>query len=173
MLHLLEQQLYLPTPTVYVYDFGRVIVRVVGQQRHKSVLALIRTGYYACVVRRRFPVLQPLGEGDMLYPHLHKPVGSLPHTVLLDGELQGFLHFCYVCHLSLRELFKLLIVNICPVHGHDVAFVQRGGLEHERIVRGGRCEPYVRWHALIGIRKYASADIEADAEMSELAGFRK
>ena len=55
----------------------------------------------------------------------------LPHTVLLNGELQRLLHLGYVDHPSLRELLKLLIVNIRPVHSHDVSLVQRGGLEHE------------------------------------------
>ena len=120
MLHLLEQQLYLPALAVDSYDFVRVEVHIVGQQRYELALLLITICYYARLVPNGLFTFPLLDELYGLSPHLHKTIRSLIHRVLHDRVFQRFLHLGHIDNSPLGQLLELLIVDIGAIHSYYV-----------------------------------------------------
>ena len=56
------------------------------------------------------------------------------------------------------EFLELGIINVCPVHGHYIAIVKTGGLEHEGIIGCSRSKPDGRGHALVGVNDRMNFD---------------
>ena len=92
-----------------------------------------------------------LGEGNVLDAALHEPVTVHVHHVALGLVGQVLLHLGDVGHAQAGQFLKFAVVDIGPVHGHDVtaAIMRRG--EHEAVVGGCRSELHVTWHALVGM----------------------
>ena len=98
-------------------------------------------------------------ECDVLYSHLHKPVGRLIHGIAFYRVFERLFQLGDVYHAAPRKLFEFLIVDIGAVHRQYIAFGEICGLEHEGVVGGCRCEPYVRRHSLVGV--YDSMNLDA------------
>ena len=65
--------------------------------------------------------------------------------------MSGFFHLCHIEDVPLCELFKLLVVDIRTVEGHNLVVHEMAGSEHEKVIGCGRSELNVTIHALIGM----------------------
>ena len=61
-----------------------------------------------------------LAKDDHLFPVFHLAVLVHIHTVHKNIIVKLLLHLGHVHHAPGRQLLKLLIVDVCPVHGEDL-----------------------------------------------------
>ena len=51
---------------------------------------------------------------------------------------KSFLHFGNVNHIPFREFLEFLVVDVCPVEGHNLIMLEMTGSKHEGVVGGCR-----------------------------------
>ena len=100
-----------------------------------------------------------LAEDDHLFPVFHLAVPVHIHAVHKNLIVKFPLHLGHVHHVPVRQLLKLLIVDVCPVHGEDLIMLVMARRKHEGVVGGSGREADVTWHALIGM--YDGMDLDA------------
>ena len=160
LFQLLEKQLYLPSFPVYVHNVLSVRLHVIGQQGDKLRPRLLDVGI--CdnpgMMDDDIPLAGLLGERDVLHAVGHPPIVILVHDVLLDGVFEVLLQLRHIYDPILCQLLELAVVDICPVHCHDIPFGVLRGLKHEAVVCGSRRELNVGRHTLIGVYNRVGLD---------------
>ena len=122
LLYLLEQRLYLPTATVYLYNSLYIHVKIVGQQRGKLkfVLLYVHIGDYT---RNMGDII--LAEDDYLFAILHQSLLVLIHHVHLVLIDEIFFHLGDVNHVTFAKFLEFGIVDIRSVKRYNLLPVEK------------------------------------------------
>jgi len=101
-----------------------------------------------------------LPEHRHLLTVFHQSIFVHIHAVYQHLVLEVFLHLGDIDDISLCQLLKLLIVDICTVQGNDLLMLEMAWGEHEGIVGSGRGELHVTMYSLVcmndGMHLYAT-----------------